>query len=623
MSYRSLAWLCLAVGMPAAWGQVSGAGSLTGKYFFRQVLFVTDLSGNVLQTLSAFGTLTFDGIGSFTVAGQELVDKNPPVALTSGGNYSYSVKPGGFVTMIDPLRPDVKLNARVGPGALVGSSTESGGAIFDVLLAVPAPSFTTQASVINRPYSVSTLEFPGGGVGLTRNSFFQVTANGAGSFGDTTVAGQAVNLGNKLLSQAVAGINYSLSADGSATVTFPAATGADPNSLLVSGTKTVYFSPDASFFIGGSAAAGGHGLMVGVKGWGGNANNASWLAKYWGAGLRLDGGELSAFVGSANAVGTGSVVWTQRVRQTDAVLDLTTVYDYSLKGDGSGTVLGSRMALASTGQTFFGTAVGSSDSSSYSLYFGMPLATQSGSGVFLNPLGVLNAASLAPPGTPISPGEVIALFGTGFGGQAVTVQGGQTFPTTLDNVQVTINGSPIPLYSVTALSGNQGLVSGQVPFSLTGATATIAIISKGTKSNSVDVPVAATSPGVFTVPPTGIAEGAIRDLDYVIVNGSHPAKRGAYVQVYLTGLGATSPPVVEGVPAPGTSFSNANTPLQVYIGGVPVPEANIQFKGLVPTVAGLYQINVLIPAGTPAGMQPLVVVTPEAVTDMVTIAIAK
>jgi uncharacterized protein (TIGR03437 family) len=57
------------------------------------------------------------------------------------------------------------------------------------------------------------------------------------------------------------------------------------------------------------------------------------------------------------------------------------------------------------------------------------------------------------------------------------------------------------------------------------------------------------------------------------------------------------------VPA-GQAFSGAaptDSPVTVTIGGVP---ANVGFSGL--TMAGLYQINLTVPAGTGSGDQALV-----------------
>jgi uncharacterized protein (TIGR03437 family) len=57
----------------------------------------------------------------------------------------------------------------------------------------------------------------------------------------------------------------------------------------------------------------------------------------------------------------------------------------------------------------------------------------------------------------------------------------------------------------------------------------------------VDVPLAKTSPGVFSLDVTGTGPGAILHADFTLVNAASPAKKGETVLVFLTGLGGASP----------------------------------------------------------------------------------
>ena len=139
----------------------------------------------------------------------------------------------------------------------------------------------------------------------------------------------------------------------------------------------------------------------------------------------------------------------------------------------------------------------------------------------------------------------------------------------------------------------------------------------GTKSNPVVLPLAATAPGVFSVPSGGISAGAIRHADGSLCNQSSPATRGEILPVYVGGLGTTNPPVKDGVATPIDQLYKMTGPVNVYVGGQLV--TNIQFAGLVPTVAGLYQLNIQIPETVDSGPQSLAVQTNEGFTDMVTI----
>src|SRR6185369_4960358 len=101
--------------------------------------------------------------------------------------------------------------------------------------------------------------------------------------------------------------------------------------------------------------------------------------------------------------------------------------------------------VSTTGQTFATSGVDISNSNSYELYFGARMPTQSGTGVFLDPQRVLNAANFAL-GYPLSPGSYVALFGTGFGSQNLTAP--PPYQNSLGGVSVTINGVPTPIYHV-------------------------------------------------------------------------------------------------------------------------------------------------------------------------------
>jgi len=591
--------------------QISSNASLAGQYYFRQVLLVTDSSGtNVTDTRSGFGTLTFDGNGNFTINGQQLVGTAAPAALTGSG--TYSVKSGGVTMLSNPLRANATVNARLGVGALVGSSTEAGATVFDLFLAIPVPATPVSLSTLNGPFWISSLEFPNGGTANIRNTNFKLTANGAGGFAENTnnVTGQARNLGNVLTTQTVSPITFLTSSTGG-TLSFPLV-GTDPLKQLIFGNKDIYVAQDGSYFIGGSTTAGGHGLVVGVKAFALGASNASWSGFFYGAGMRFDAdrSRLAAVSASVNVTSSGAV-WGRRTRQSDGLFDAAVLLTYSLGPDGSGTYQSTtgHVNLATTSQTFATSGVDIGSSNSYELYFGARMPATSGTGVFLDSQRVLNAANFAL-GYPLSPGGFVALFGTGFGTQNATAPAAGSYPNNLAGVQVTVNDLPAPIYVVSPT-----LVSAVVPYAVTGSTATVVVTVNGTKSNSVDVPLAATAPGVFSWTSNGLGDGIVGDLNGVKVDSSNPAVPGKYVTLYLTGLGAVTPPVPEG--AVDTTLSNSNAPVAVTIGGLPV--LDLQFKGLGPTLRSVYVMNVKIPFGLSRGLQSLAVQTVEGFTDMVNI----
>jgi adhesin/invasin len=183
---------------------------------------------------------------------------------------------------------------------------------------------------------------------------------------------------------------------------------------------------------------------------------------------------------------------------------------------------------------------------------------------------------------------------------------------TLQEVSVLIDGVAAPLYYV-----SPGMISALVPYRTAGTTATIVVNNNGAMSNAVEVPLAATAPGVFSRAANGIGPGVIQHTNLTPVNVASPAKRGETVLVYLSGLGAVSPAVADGTGASADSPSTVIAPVSVLIGGLP---ATVSSASLAPGVPGLYVVDVVVPPDlnvTAAGPLPLAVETPDSFHDMV------
>ena len=114
---------------------------------------------------------------------------------------------------------------------------------------------------------------------------------------------------------------------------------------LVAGVKNVNVSGDGTYFIGGSTAAGGHGLLVGVK-----TSSVPANGFYYGAGMRYDTqpARLAAVVGTVdlNTTALSGATWARRIRQSDGVFDAALLTPLTLNPDGTGV-------LATGGQAAF------------------------------------------------------------------------------------------------------------------------------------------------------------------------------------------------------------------------------------------------------------------------------
>jgi uncharacterized protein (TIGR03437 family) len=364
----------------------------------------------------------------------------------------------------------------------------------------------------------------------------------------------------------------------------------------------------------GSSEAGGHEFLIGIRASAGASSNASLKDLYFGAGMQFDAGRFNSFYGSANATGAGTLVVSRRVRALEGVTDFSGVNRYSVESNGSGLVEVQRFATGVNGNAYVVSGVSLANSNNYELQFGFKAPpVLPAPGVFLHPYGAVNAASFAPTGNPLAPGAFATLFGSGLAARTETA-GSAPFPASLGNVQVMVDSRAAPLYSV-----SEGQISFLVPFGTPVGEATVVVINGGVRSNAIRVPIAATSPGIFSLAQSGFGPGAVLNSNFTVVGPANPARRGDTILIYLTGLGAVNPSVADGAAASSTTLSNTLAPVNVFIGGVP---AQVTFKGLAPGFAGLYQVNAVVPAAAPGGANvPLAVETPGAFHDQVDVAI--
>ncbi len=137
-------------------------------------------------------------------------------------------------------------------------------------------------------------------------------------------------------------------------------------------------------------------------------------------------------------------------------------------------------------------------------------------------------------------------------------------------------------------------------------------------SNTVTVPTAATSPGIYSIDQSGTGSGAIEHANGSVVNAANPASPGETVVVFLTGLGAVTPTLADGTAGTGNPQNRTVIPA-VYVAD---QQATVMFSGLTPGFPGLYQINVTIPPSiSSTGNYPLAILTNNAFHDQIFISV--
>jgi uncharacterized protein (TIGR03437 family) len=605
---------CFAISARAQTFDTSGNGLLNGDYFVRELALIVNTSGALAQAFNASGTISFDGNGNYTFNGQ-ILDSNVGTPQNASFSGTYSVESNGLAQVQSLLESGQNIFGAVTQSVFSGSSTESN-QVNDILIAIPAGSSASNAS-LQGPYTVGAIEFLQSN-GTPRDSYFTLNGDGNGKFSQIKVNGSAADMGDSLLTQTISGATYSISGNGSGTANFPAAVSGGTDNQLFTGSKILYVSFDGTIVLGGGANT--FDIFVGIRPTSLPANNATFKSTYFLAGMEDIAPDVSAgtdnintYAGSVNPFGNGAAVSHLRINNISSagaqIYDYTYSLGYDFASDGTDTqdFLHYALGLEGDGVVIVGRG------SEYQLTFGLKAPSFSGPGVYLNPIGIVNAASMAPITNSVAPGEYLTLYGTGLANSTKRAKTAP-FPKQLGGVQVKINGRAAPIYYV-----SPGQISVLVPYATAEPYATFQVINNGTPSNEVTLYTNTTSPAVFSLDESGYGPGAVLRQNNTVISSSNPAHIGETIQIFLTGLGAVSPVVNDGALSPSNPPATTTAQVQVTVDGV---NASVKFEGLAPQAVGLYQVNVKIPAGVRSGDVFLDISTPGALTSQVTIAIA-
>jgi uncharacterized protein (TIGR03437 family) len=202
---------------------------------------------------------------------------------------------------------------------------------------------------------------------------------------------------------------------------------------------------------------------------------------------------------------------------------------------------------------------------------------------------VMQPASV--PGAPVAPGSIASLFGKITGSQTTAAQS-YPLPLKLGETEVLVDGKAVPLYYA-----SPGQINLQVPAAQPAGQALAEVRVGGQVIARAPVTVIPNAPGIF----------AVTNQDGRLNAPATPARRGQVLHIFGTGVGAVTPAIDDGVPAPAQPLSIGLVPPNVFLGS---RQLVVQFSGLAPGTAGGWQIDVLVPGDSPTGDNlPLVVVS--------------
>jgi uncharacterized protein (TIGR03437 family) len=169
---------------------------------------------------------------------------------------------------------------------------------------------------------------------------------------------------------------------------------------------------------------------------------------------------------------------------------------------------------------------------------------------------------------------------------------GGVLPTVLgtDETEVFVSYLPADLYYVSPTQ-----INFLVPPDLLPGPVNVYVTIDGLHGPIIPLTLTPAAPGLFQLDPqNAVATSA----NGTVLTPAAPANPGDIVVLYATGLGAMNPPVIYGfLPTAAASLvSGAN--LSILLNGTAVDSSAIQYAGQAPGYAGLYQINLKLPAST-------------------------
>ena len=99
---------------------------------------------------------------------------------------------------------------------------------------------------------------------------------------------------------------------------------------------------------------------------------------------------------------------------------------------------------------------------------------------------------------------------------------------------------------------------------------------------------------------------------FTAITPTSPARPGETIQVFLTGLGATTPAGVDGAPGPSNPLAFTANSITSYVNNT---LAKVGFAGLAPGFIGLYQMNLTLPSALTTGDVYLDISGPDSYTS--------
>jgi uncharacterized protein (TIGR03437 family) len=560
-------------------------------------------SGSATVTGGSIATSGSGANGAFATGSAATVNlTNVTIKATGDGGHAVMATQGGTMTIANAT-----MSTAGGSGSAV--ATDRGGGTVNVTGSTITSSGSNSAGI----YST-------GAISATNSTF---TANGAESAvieGSNSITLTDCTLTTNYQKWGVM-IYQSMSGDASGDKGVFTMTGGAIDYKPASGPVFYVNNGTANITLKRVTVTAGSGVLVSAAAgsWGTSGSNGGTVI-LTANGQTLTGNMTADSISSIALSLTNSSVLTGTLTNASVTLDASSTW--TVTGNSVLTSLTDSAGISGTSVTNIkgnGYTVTYNSSLSANSYLGGKTYTLSGGGS-LSPAGttttstapavtqggVVNAASDA---AGVAPAAWVSIYGTNLSTAAVAATASNLvsgyLPVTLGGTSVTIDGKSAFMDYVSPTQINV-----QAPADSATGTVTVTV-TNSSGSSSVTTTMQSVLPGLFTASNYVLA---IRWSDGALINGTGAtaagyttaaaAKPGDILEIYATGLGATTPSVDPGLvfsSSSGTYYSSLTNPT-VAIGGA---AASVLWSGMIGP--GLFQINLTVPASLAAGTYPVVV----------------
>jgi uncharacterized protein (TIGR03437 family) len=223
----------------------------------------------------------------------------------------------------------------------------------------------------------------------------------------------------------------------------------------------------------------------------------------------------------------------------------------------------------------------------------VPAASGADSAEDLSPFytnaSIVNAGNYLPV---LAPNTIASVFGANLSleerGIAPDDLVAGALPHSLGGVRVFVANMPCSLYYV-----SKGQINFLIPANLRPGEMEFHVVREGVTGPSVRITLADVAPALFQMDATTVVA---TDAHGRTLTTEKPGRAGNWVILYAAGLGPTDPPQIPDHVATGIAFIQRRAEFQILLNGIPVDKGLVYYAGATPGYAGLYQINVVLPA---------------------------